>query len=42
MMKIVTAPGTSSFTFSAPSVSSSSTGTLPVSLILSTSDRSVP
>ena len=41
-MKIVTAPGTSSFTFSAPSVSSSSTGTVPAAAIRSTSERSVP
>src|SRR6476659_1445852 len=31
VMKIVTAPGTSSFTFNAPSVSSSSTGSFPAS-----------
>src|SRR3954470_12032775 len=42
VMKIVTAPGTSSFTFSAPSVSSSSTGVRSRPAIRSTSDRSVP
>src|SRR5579862_2125540 len=41
-MKIVTAPGTSRLTLSAPSVSSSSSGTFPCAAMRSISERRVP